>query len=616
MQFYDFTRGMPDLGQVFDPNEIMRAKVNRMRMNALAADETVQNFISTAAQPYQPPPQQAPSMPPPQPVQQETAPLQPQVSPASPRQGQDEDVPPSIAISQIQQAASQGAVPKADADVAINAIRRMPPTQLVNVRELLGGVGKVPRVPVAQQQMQAGIIPQQPTQPPQMPSRQAQPAPAFNMPSFNPRSALGKYIPDEMFDRMREKYRGNPEVVRRLNDAQYAQQQALQQATDKHYGDVTKQIQDSLSGFKASGDDDSFNAVTKGLRKNEQYMNWLQRNNPMGYYVMANGLSMGKDGASVVPLYVNSQNVDSIISKYGSEAEKILRPMQESGAIDEGVHLLMTVGKSGGAVSFKPNDKADTREFQMMIESLRQQNRIGLAEVRGQLADKRATGIGGRSFGVQQAPGVSRDAQGRYFEWGEDGQKVYLSSQEVQDRASQTKEEGAKARQRGGLTAAKMSAAYNQYTEAIPELEALSEKIRGKQILPSKLTSMNALNDWFASETSDPDVARFKTQLAFTADALSGAIGTGRGGKWTFDLAKELLNKNYDPVAFKRVLEGHRKELDVMRRSYQDFGKDRQPQAKVPQGARPTGKMDSRTGHEVYELQGKYFDAITGKELQ
>lgn len=163
---------------------------------------------------------------------------------------------------------------------------------------------------------------------------------------------------------------------------------------------------------------------------------------------------------------------------------------------------------------------------------------------------------------------------GRIYSKDLSGNKSYLDKNEARQIAKDWVQEKGEAKQRSGVKAANIDAAYKMYTTAMPELLDLSKKIRSRGILPANLTSINAVNDWVNSHTSDPDVARFQTQLTFMADALSSAIGPGQGGKWTFDMASKLLNKNWNYPAFKRVVEGHKKELETMRKARRSFGKE------------------------------------------
>ena len=163
---------------------------------------------------------------------------------------------------------------------------------------------------------------------------------------------------------------------------------------------------------------------------------------------------------------------------------------------------------------------------------------------------------------------------GRIYSKGVDGRKTYLDPEEARQLGQDWTQEKGEARQRAGVKAANVTAAYQMYTTSMPELLGLSKRLRAKQMLPSQLKYANQLSDWAKANASDPDVARFSTQLAFVSDALSAAIGPGQGGKWTFDLASKLLDKNYNYPAFKSVLEGHKKELYTMMKARRSFGKN------------------------------------------
>lgn len=147
-----------------------------------------------------------------------------------------------------------------------------------------------------------------------------------------------------------------------------------------------------------------------------------------------------------------------------------------------------------------------------------------------------------------------------------------LPSGGIRGGAVDYQQQKAEARARGGEQTARIVVAAQTLKDSRDEMVELANRIRAKQILPSSFPSLNKLNDWLANNAGDVDVARFATGLQLQADKLAAAVGAGRGGKWSFDMAKELLNKNYSPQAFAAVFDGHIADLEQMAKRRREYG--------------------------------------------
>ena len=144
-------------------------------------------------------------------------------------------------------------------------------------------------------------------------------------------------------------------------------------------------------------------------------------------------------------------------------------------------------------------------------------------------------------------------------------------------------EQKGKVRQRTGTRAANVITASRVFDQEMPELIELREKVQKKGLLPSGgFKDINALNQWAGKKTSDPDVAELQKKTKLMADALQRTIGGTQGGQWAFEVASDILDATYEPVAFTRIFQSHSKSLKRMALEYENFGKEDMVQSPEP----------------------------------
>ena len=134
-------------------------------------------------------------------------------------------------------------------------------------------------------------------------------------------------------------------------------------------------------------------------------------------------------------------------------------------------------------------------------------------------------------------------------------------------------EEKGAAKQRGGATTANVTAAYKMYMQEAPELIELRNSVYAKGALPSRLKSMESIQQWLGKESSDPDTALLQKKTKFLADSLMRVIGGTQGGEWAFKVAADILDPSFSPDAFSGIVMSHGVAMGRMAQARQNFGK-------------------------------------------
>lgn len=136
------------------------------------------------------------------------------------------------------------------------------------------------------------------------------------------------------------------------------------------------------------------------------------------------------------------------------------------------------------------------------------------------------------------------------------------------------KEGMSQASQRGGATTANINDAYRTYHDLAPTMKQLRKKVDGNVFPTEGFKNLNQLDQFLSDQASNPDMADMATSIGMMSESLSRALGSTQGGEFMLKYANTLLNKNYSPEAFDRVVDRHEETLRNKLKHRINFGQE------------------------------------------
>ena len=150
---------------------------------------------------------------------------------------------------------------------------------------------------------------------------------------------------------------------------------------------------------------------------------------------------------------------------------------------------------------------------------------------------------------------------------------------EVASYAPQIKQKMAEAGQRGGANTANINDAYQTYKSLAPQMKALRQKVADNNLLPSGgFKKIEQLDQWVQDNSSNPEMADMATSIGMMSESLSRALGSTQGGEFMLKYANTLLDKNFAPEAFNRVVDRHLETLYTKLKTRRTFGNEKVPE--------------------------------------
>jgi hypothetical protein len=164
---------------------------------------------------------------------------------------------------------------------------------------------------------------------------------------------------------------------------------------------------------------------------------------------------------------------------------------------------------------------------------------------------------------------------------------------------------GQRSRERstGGAQATAAAAASYTYNREAPELIELRNKVHAKGLLPTNIRTIEGIQQWAGTESSDPDTALLKKKTIMISDALQRVMGQ-QGGEWAYKAAMDILDPRLAPKAYENIVLSHGKTLERTAFARQNPNKTKvaNPDVQQPQLENPPTEADINATAIKYKM--------------
>jgi hypothetical protein len=141
-------------------------------------------------------------------------------------------------------------------------------------------------------------------------------------------------------------------------------------------------------------------------------------------------------------------------------------------------------------------------------------------------------------------------------------------------------------------------------------MKELRQRVSDQNALPSGgFKKIEQLDQWVQNQSSNPDMADLATSIGMMSESLSRALGSTQGGEFMLKYANTLLDKNFAPEAFDRLVDRHEATLFTKLQARRHFGEDYVIPKETMPGEKPANGSLSGGGQKPTKLT---FDPATG----